>query len=279
MASLHALGGALGAAILIAAAQTRRPRLRDVGWLLAPALIFCVWWLPRFAETAATYVRSPWYPTSSAADWWIVTDGGGAAAALLFVLVAAVLDRNLRPLAPAAAVGAVLAAVELVGIGAEIRKTGIVVLPLVLGGVGTTRRGRIAAIASVAVLGVTSVDLPDRPDLREAERAVSALGGHIPVISVFASESAWYLRSAAPLPSFTEPKAIARRIHDVGTSLGDACVVSISLPGTFPPPEDLPPGTRTILRAQVTGLDVRLVGTAQCRVRSPGGQWQDSDEP
>lgn len=273
VASLHALGAALGAATLLATVPFARPHRRDLVWLLAPPLLVCAAWLPRFLTTATAYTRAPWYPTSSAADWWIVTDAGGGALAALFVVIGAALDRNLRSLLPGAFVALLLAAAESAGLGVELRKTGIVVLPLLLGGLGASRGARIAAIAGTAALGAASVRMPDRPDLRAAEAAVAELAEPLPVIAVFASEAAWYLRSPAPLPSYREPAPIAARIAEVLRTHPVACVVSVALPGTFPSEDLLAPGQRTVLLADVTGLDVRVVGTERCDPRTVGGRW------
>lgn len=274
VSSLHALGGPLCVATLLATVPLQRPGRRDIARVVVPPLVVCASWLPSFATSAAEYVRSPWYTRSSVADWWIVTDAGGAASAALFVVIACLLQRDLRALVPAVWVGGLLAALEFAGIGVEIRKTGIVLLPLLLVGLDSSRLARIAVLASVAALGATSVRIPDRPDLRDAHVAAESLGGRIPVISVFASEAAWYFRSPAPLPSFREPQEIAARLVEVRGAQDSPCVISVTLPHTFPNPDTLPSGLRTVLVADVTGLDVRLVGTEECGVRSPTGRWR-----
>ncbi len=279
VASLHALGGPLGGVTLLAAAAVRRPRWRDVGWSVGVPVILSAWWLPAFVRSAASYAAAPWYGRSTPADWWIVTDAGGGAVVVALLIGAAAVGRASRGLAPAVAVLTMLACMDLLGIGVEIRKTGIVVLPLLLTELTASRHGRLAALASVAVLGVTSVRIPDRPDLREAGRAISALDRPLPVVSVFASEAAWYIRSPAPLPSYREPTAIAARIREVIELDEAGCIVAVSLPGTFPSPEDLPSGTRTVLEAGVTGLDVRVVGTEGCDVQATSQQWRPAATP
>lgn len=273
VSSLHALGGPLSVATLLATVPLQRPGRRDIARVVVPQLVVCACWLPSFATSAADYLGSPWYTSSSAADWWIVADAGGAAAAALFVVIACLLQ-DLRALAPAVCVGALLAALELAGIGVEIRKTGIVLLPLLLVGLDSSRLARIAALSSVAALGATSVRIPDRPDLRDAHAAAESLGGRIPVVSVFASEAAWYFRSPAPLPSFREPQEIASRLVEVREAQGSPCIISVTLPHTFPDPNTLPSGLRTVLVADVTGLDVRLVGNEECSLSSPTGRWR-----
>lgn len=62
VASLHALGGVLGGAVVLAAATSQRARRQDVAWLLGSALALSGWWLPAFAISSTTYVRSPGTP-------------------------------------------------------------------------------------------------------------------------------------------------------------------------------------------------------------------------
>lgn len=271
VSALHALGGPMCVALLLGSLGRRVPA-RGMLAIVAPPMVLSAWWLPNFLATSAAYVRQPWYTAASATDWWIVSDAGGAAVAAVIIVLIAAVSRNPGAVAPAAAVGALLLALDAAGIGAEVRKTGLVILPLLLAGL-TPRIATPAAIACLVVLGLRSAQIPDRPDLREAYAAVQRLPHDFPVVSVFASEAAWYFRTPAPLPSFREPAAIGARLQEVVDSQNAPCIVSIALPGTFPEGTELPESLRTVLVADVTGLDVRVVGTRNCAVTGEREGW------
>jgi hypothetical protein len=137
-----------------------------------------------------------------------------------------------RAQAPALFLGALLVVIEAAGVGVEVRKTGLVVLPLLLLRAPPATRGHLACGVAAVALAVTAVDLPTRPDLRAAAAMVPQ--GRVPVLSVFASEAAWYIRTPAPLPSFRTPTEIAERIDAVLAAHAAPCLVHIALPGTFP---------------------------------------------
>lgn len=273
VASLHALGGARAAPVVLVHLARGRPGWRAVASLLGGGLLVTVWWIPAFVAQALFYLGDPWYTPSDPRAWWVITDGwpglvglglwmatrsGGARAALL----------------PGLAALAALVALELLQVGVEIRKVGVVVLPLLLSGTRDEEPGRRSLLGQVGLalgLALGGVHIDARPDLREAAEAVRALDAPVPVLSVFASEAAWYLRAPAPLPSGRDPDEIRRRLADALRSQQRACVCALSLPGSFP--ERLPDGTRVIAVADVTGLDVRLVGTSACEVAAAGPIW------
>jgi hypothetical protein len=260
-AALHALGALLAAAVVVGTAFAVRPRFRDGAAFLGAATALTVPWLPSFVASAGGYLAHPWYGRATLADAWILCDGGGAVVAAVALFAT---RRELRPFLPALLVGAALAALNVAGVGVEIRKTGLTLLPLAIAAARDDRRAGAIACGALVFL---AADLPVRPDLREAHAAVAAIGREVPVVSVFASEAAWYFRDPAPLASYREPEAIARRVAEVLDSDGASCVVSIALPGTFPTD-----GVRTVAVADVTGLDVRIVGD-RCDLQPPP-PWQ-----
>ena len=274
-ASLHALGGALAAAVLIATVPWQRIGRAGLVRLAIPTVAICGWWFPSFAASAGAYIRSPWYPTSQLADWWIVADAGGAAFAAALVVLALLFGRERSMLAPALAVAVVLVGLGAAGVGVEIRKTGLVLLPLLLATLDGTLLCRAVGVASAVAMLALSVRIPGRPDLREAHAVTLALQREVPVISVFASEAAWYFRAPAPLPSDRFPAGIAGRLGQVVEAQNADCIVSVALPGTFPEEADLPLPLRTVLHAEVTGLDVRLVGTEGCVVAPTPLGWHE----
>ena len=133
--------------------------------------------------------------------------------------------------------------------------------------------GMTPEMALVLGLALGSVRIDDRPDLRQAADAVAELGGQVPVVAVFASEAAWYIRTPAPIPSRREPDGIRQRMVEVLGAQRSACLAAISLPGTFPDEASLQPGPRTLAVAEVTGLDVRLVGSAECAIPNSALGW------
>lgn len=278
VASLHALGGALVAPVVLAHVILMRPGraalLRGIGG----ALLVTVAWLPSFLASTLQYLDHPWYHPADPSAWWVLTDGGPGLVGLL-IWLATRRRAAWGSFAPGLAVLAALIALEALGLGVEIRKTGIVVLPLLLAGdsagsLGPDRRGVAGQIALVLGLALGSVQIDARPDLRQAADAVAALGAPVPVLSVFASETAMVMRTPAPLPSRIEPQAAAARIGEVWRAQGVACLATISLPGTFPAASDLPEGLDTVAVAEVTGLDVRLLGGGSCgALPRAGAPW------
>lgn len=262
-ATLHALGALLCLPYLLAFSKRSPPRARDVLRFLLPVLLLVSWWVPSFVRSASSYVERPWYTSSGAADYWIVSDGGGAAlGAVLLVLLHG--RREVSRFAPALAVAGTLFLADRLGFGVEIRKTGLMILPMLLASIDDGARGRIASLACMLAVAATSVRIPDRPDLREAKAAAESLGVEVPILAVFSSEASWYFRVPAPMPASREAEDIAGRIGRALDAQQASCLVSIVLPGTFPPDEGLPSGVRTLRSAQVTGLDVRVVGDSGC---------------
>ena len=266
VASLHALGGALVAPVVLVHAILGRPSRASALRGLGAALLLTVGWLPSFVSNTLHYLDNPWYRPADPTAWWIITDGWPGLVGLGIWL----LTRRMawRALSPGLAVLAALVALEALGLGVEVRKTGIVVLPLLLAGAGAAEaegRAWLGQLALVLGLGLSSVQIDDRPDLRQAADALAALGGHVPVVAVFASETAFYLRTPAPLPSRIEPAEIATRVAEALAAQGGPCLAAISLPGTFPDASTLPDGLQTIATATITGLDLRLLGHEPCK--------------
>ena len=276
VASLHALGGALVAPIILVHAARARPRPADLLRGLAGALALTAPWLPSFAARVLAYLNHPWYPPSDPGAWWVVTDGWlGLIGAGIWL---AVRGRGALPgVWPGLSVLATLVALEGIGLGVEIRKTGIVVLPLFLASVSPSEAGRrawLGQVALVAGLALGSAHLDDRPDLREAADAIAQLGGDVPVIAVFASEATWAIRTPAPMPSRRDPDGIRARVVELLDAQPGPCLAAISLPGTFPAEQSLPFGIQTVAEADVTGLDVRLVGRADCVAPVGADAWR-----
>lgn len=261
-ASLHAIG--LPLVLVVGTAQAVAMRMKP-GALLrftGPLAALSALWLPSWLAQVRAYSNAPWYEPSPMADWLLALDGGAAvfaAAALSLPLESG----SVRRLAAPALVGATLFTMEAAGIGLEVRKTGLVLLPLAL--IAFARPGNTKGwtVATLCLL-VGSVTVPTRPDLREAHSKATALAPGAPVLSVFASEAAWYFRTPAPMPSGTSPTDIAGRIQALLTTTEQPCVVSIALPGTAPEDDLLPSGLATRAHLDVAGLDVRVVGTEAC---------------
>lgn len=68
---------------------------------------------------------------------------------------------------------------------------------------------------------------------------------------------------------------IRARLVEVLEAQRSASVAAVSLPGTFPAEESLPGGVRTVAVAEVTGLDLRLVGTGECRLPEGAVGWSE----
>lgn len=134
--------------------------------------------------------------------------------------------------------------------------------------------GPAAATVCAASLLALRTPLPVRPDLREAAVAIRQLDPNIPVLAVFASEASWYLRLPGALPGGRTPEDIAIRIGHLLQIEPGPCVVNLALPDTFPAETMLPTGLRTVAMAEVTGLDVRLVGTDKCMLEVQNNVWR-----
>lgn len=274
VASLHALGLALTGLVLCGAIlpavpagvgdTEARPSGTELLRLLAPLLALTAPWLPSFAASARHYLGNPWYQGTGLSDLWLVSDAGGAVVAAGAALVV-----GGRRQAPAVFVILFLVASELAGVGVEVRKTGLVVLPLLLARLPKDRRGWIAGAVALASLAIAVAPQPTRPDLRAAKAAAASLDPTAPVFAVFASEASWYFRDPAPLPSFRTSEDIARRAGELLDAQGVPCLISVALPGTFPDEDRLPGGLRTKATAEVAGLDVRLLGTTACHPAPP----------
>lgn len=280
-ASLHALGGALVLPVLLAHAVRSRPGRAPLLRGLVGALAIVLGWAPSFVARSMEYLDRPWYTPSDPGAWWGVTDGWTGLVGVC-VWLATSRRSTLSAFIPGLAVLGALALLEGLGVGVEIRKTGIVVLPLLLAGAAAQemdRRAWAGQIALVLGLAFGSVRMDDRPDLRQAADAVGELGGQIPVVAVFASETAWYLRTPAPLPSRRDPDGIRHRVVEALGAQRSDCVAAISLPGTFPAEGSLPAGTRTMAWAPVTGLDVRLIGTEGCALPAGAEGWNVGQDP
>lgn len=245
-ASLQALAPLLVLALLIGNRPDRR------AWRVLPGLGSMLLWLPFWVPKAFEYAGSPWYEPGSWLRWGTIGDGLLGSVGLLLALgwTRPTWQKSL----PLLLCIGTLVVLERSGFGVEIQKIGIslTVLWMMLGEKG----------ALVILLGFIGSSAPPvvRPDLREAAEAVA--GSPYPVVSVFASETAFYLRNPQPLPSDREPAQIRKRLEREVQELPTPCLWAIHLPGTVP--EDLG-SLRTLTVAPVTGLDVRLVGTMDCQ--------------
>jgi hypothetical protein len=271
VASLHALAPAI--VLLTWVGAIPRSKIEDgrIARLTIPALVLVAPWLPTWLPNVLAYAQTPWYEPATASAWWNVTDGiGGLVGWIAVVAIVRSLDRSFAGTAIALFAG--LAGLTALGVGVEIGKLAAIFPALLVGALGSTPRARVASALVAAGFLLTSVRHDARPDLREAAGAVAELGDDVPVVSVFASEAGFYFRGRPPIPSYEDSDRIVRRVGEVLREHDAPCVAVIALPGTFPI------GLSPRATADVSGLDVRLVGTERCAAPL-GGAWRAVSGP
>jgi len=267
-ASLHGTGPLLVAVLLFPSLPWHSIRPRELGMMAAAALLPQLWWMPAFIEQAMRYAGEPWYVNSTAWDWLVISDGQVGLAALA-VAVMVGLPGAARPLLPALALALTLALAEVLGAGMEIRKLGALFPGLILLGLAQGNRPLWATGALALGLMFSNRTVDDRPDLREAAMRVRALPA-MPVLAWYAGEMRAY--HPATLWSGPTPMDTARRLTELFAAQEIQCAAIVNLWDTAPE-EALPPGLEVRAWAEVTGLDVRLIGTEACSVDSLPAGW------